>query len=122
MRARRMRNDTLEREILGLEKRAATLSGPPPPQEDPYDLSPPAPAMPPEILVVKPTDRVNADRFSMNAEEAVIKEAEGGVHLMPLQGGVEEAGARDRVGEKPVGDGGGRWGYGGRLWRWIRRA
>lgn len=66
--------------------------------------------------------------FSTRAEEAVILDAEGGVRLLPLREAGQERGVSaergqsvPESGEAVGGVGGGRrWGYGVRLWRWMR--
>lgn len=117
MRARRARVDSLRRDILGLEK-SAGLRPPSPPEEEDRD----------RVLSAQDTTGrvVGSEQGSTGvfAEEIVLRDAEGGIRLMPLSG------TRKDKGDGGSDGGGGGAGSGargrgmsvGRLWRWLRRS
>lgn len=127
MRARRARLNNLRRDILRLENTAELgLALSFPSRENSRKKS-----YPPLVAEFTPINKVGGGQlgFSTGVEEAVIEDAERAVRLMPLKGELEEAGAspagvasgmKDNAGDTVSGGVVGRWGYGRRLWRWLR--
>lgn len=137
MRARRARVDSLRRDIAGLEESAGLLP-PSPRQEYRTDNSRPIPSeedargedgglVPTAQHISKINRTIGFERVSPGAfaEEMVLRDAEGGVRLMPLFTATKEKG--DGGSDSGSGGGGGAGGAAGgrrvgvrRLWAWLR--
>lgn len=133
MRTRRSRIQRTRGKIQGLERRARSVSPSLLGSFRRRDISSEDSAKPltDSMIGLATSSGVGGEQWRVSLpEEGVLRDAEGGVRLMPLrelsqESGMSVEGGGDMDRGQPVGKAARdksvwTWGYGQRLWRWVR--